>query len=705
MNILLADDSVPAQNMGKKILVDAGYSVVTVNNGLEALRRIADSVPDIAILDIFMPGYTGLEICKRLRSSAATAAIPVILTVGKLEPYRPEDGEQVQSNAVIVKPFAAAELISAVRSLIGGPTAEAVASPPQAAAVDPLHESPLGSGSPLAAAPTPQPHLGPFSEAPLEEPDEPLFASAASGSGAAGQAPGVPASEPHGFGASLAFDPDAKRTPFSASAFEPPPAAAENGVPESSEFNLPPEPFYLASHPEVVTYGEPSLPAPPAHEAMQEEATQQEATSETGEPPEHIAAGFTPQDAAAAEASHETQFPSDDLPPEQLSPEEEARRDAFEALFNSPEPLPLDNVPTPSADRDAFAPPEAAEPPQEHASGAVPQHGFASLDRPQYFSAPQPESNLLEPAPVEEMQPVSEPPSAIAASDLLDGQPMSGLLDHALAPIEQPEPATEWKPQEAISPSAVDSAPFEPPIHPYQPVPYQPTPHQPIEDVPQQAVDAPASWLTASSEAAPAPEPAPFPAPPGFAEAPPETPAAFETPAPAEVLPAAPWHPVDAWQSLAEAVPPAVQPDAPHSEPFESVPSEAWQPAPVEVPQPAPEPSPSPELSHPEAGLSLTDTAPAYLEAAPENLESVPVEAVPLEAPSVHPESTTVPEPTEPEPHQLHSEPQTEEIFSPPGLSSRLTEAERIHQAIELVFDRFKPLLVAAIVRELARHD
>jgi CheY-like chemotaxis protein len=105
LHVLLADDSVPAQNMGKKILVDAGYDVLTVSNGLEALRKIAENAPDIAILDIFMPGYTGLEICERLRASAATAALPVILTVGKLEPYRPEDGEHVHSNAVIGNQF------------------------------------------------------------------------------------------------------------------------------------------------------------------------------------------------------------------------------------------------------------------------------------------------------------------------------------------------------------------------------------------------------------------------------------------------------------------------------------------------------------------------------------------------------------------------------------------------------------------------
>ena len=154
--VLLADDSVPAQNMGKKILIDAGYDVLTVSNGLEALRKIADTMPDIAILDIFMPGYTGLEICERLRSKAATAELPVILTVGKLEPYRPEDGEQVRSNAVIVKPFAAAELIAAVRSLIGVKRAEVVYSaeePPPAHIAAPIQEDfAVTDEKPLSAA-------------------------------------------------------------------------------------------------------------------------------------------------------------------------------------------------------------------------------------------------------------------------------------------------------------------------------------------------------------------------------------------------------------------------------------------------------------------------------------------------------------------------------------------------------------------------
>ena len=65
LKILLADDSMTAQNMGKKILTEAGYDIVAVSNGAAALKKIAELKPDIAILDVFMPGYTGHEGCER----------------------------------------------------------------------------------------------------------------------------------------------------------------------------------------------------------------------------------------------------------------------------------------------------------------------------------------------------------------------------------------------------------------------------------------------------------------------------------------------------------------------------------------------------------------------------------------------------------------------------------------------------------------
>ncbi|MBZ5613005.1 MAG: response regulator [Acidobacteriia bacterium] len=115
--ILLADDSVTAQNMGRKILADAGYDVVTVNNGSAALKRITELKPDLIVLDVYMPGYSGLEVCQRLKDSSETSHIPVLLTVGKLEPFKPEEARRVKADAHIVKPFEASELLTAIMRL------------------------------------------------------------------------------------------------------------------------------------------------------------------------------------------------------------------------------------------------------------------------------------------------------------------------------------------------------------------------------------------------------------------------------------------------------------------------------------------------------------------------------------------------------------------------------------------------------------
>ncbi len=103
--------------MGRKILADAGYDVVTVNNGSAALKRIAESKPDLIILDVYMPGYSGLEVCQRLKDSSETAHIPVLLSVGKLEPFKPQEARRVRADAHIVKPFEASELLAALGHL------------------------------------------------------------------------------------------------------------------------------------------------------------------------------------------------------------------------------------------------------------------------------------------------------------------------------------------------------------------------------------------------------------------------------------------------------------------------------------------------------------------------------------------------------------------------------------------------------------
>src|SRR5437588_11092546 len=86
LKILLADDSMTAQKMGKEILTGAGYEVTAVSNGAAAAKKLAESYA-VIILDINMPGYTGFELCEKIRANMASAKTPVLLTIGKMEPY------------------------------------------------------------------------------------------------------------------------------------------------------------------------------------------------------------------------------------------------------------------------------------------------------------------------------------------------------------------------------------------------------------------------------------------------------------------------------------------------------------------------------------------------------------------------------------------------------------------------------------------
>lgn len=128
LKILLADDSMTAQKMGKEILIGAGYEVIAVSNGAAAAKKLAEK-PDICVLDIIMPGYTGIEVCEKIRASIETAKMPVLLTVGKMEHFEQKDVQRVAADGVIVKPFEATDLLATIQKF-----AERLAAPAKAAA-------------------------------------------------------------------------------------------------------------------------------------------------------------------------------------------------------------------------------------------------------------------------------------------------------------------------------------------------------------------------------------------------------------------------------------------------------------------------------------------------------------------------------------------------------------------------------------------
>lgn len=117
-------------------LESEGYLVERVERGDEAELRIAESEPDLVILDWMLPGVSGLEICRRLRASDKTSALPVIMLTARGEETERVRGLSVGADDYVVKPFSVPELMARVRSLLRRTKPERVASKLSAGDID-----------------------------------------------------------------------------------------------------------------------------------------------------------------------------------------------------------------------------------------------------------------------------------------------------------------------------------------------------------------------------------------------------------------------------------------------------------------------------------------------------------------------------------------------------------------------------------------
>jgi twitching motility two-component system response regulator PilH len=118
-SILLADDNPHAQRMGSQILSQEGHTVITVSDGDEAMRHLELNVPDLVMVDTRMPGPSGFEICKYIKSQPKFGAVKVVLLAGPLEPFDTAEAESAGPDGVLHKPLDAYTLIDTVNSLLG----------------------------------------------------------------------------------------------------------------------------------------------------------------------------------------------------------------------------------------------------------------------------------------------------------------------------------------------------------------------------------------------------------------------------------------------------------------------------------------------------------------------------------------------------------------------------------------------------------
>ena len=116
--ILVVDDQPQNRELLEAYLVAAGYKVRLATNGREALQAVAESRPDVVLLDILMPEIDGYEVCRRLKADPETAFIPVVILTALQDVEHRLKGIDTGADEFLTKPFNHVELFTRVRSLL-----------------------------------------------------------------------------------------------------------------------------------------------------------------------------------------------------------------------------------------------------------------------------------------------------------------------------------------------------------------------------------------------------------------------------------------------------------------------------------------------------------------------------------------------------------------------------------------------------------
>jgi DNA-binding response OmpR family regulator len=118
---LVADDDADVAKVVATNLRSDGFTVDVVNNGWEAQARALRTMPDVIVLDVTMPGRSGLEVLAALRARRETRLIPVVLLTARASDSEIWEGWKAGAASYVTKPFEVDVLLHSVHSLLDPP--------------------------------------------------------------------------------------------------------------------------------------------------------------------------------------------------------------------------------------------------------------------------------------------------------------------------------------------------------------------------------------------------------------------------------------------------------------------------------------------------------------------------------------------------------------------------------------------------------
>jgi two-component system, OmpR family, alkaline phosphatase synthesis response regulator PhoP len=118
VNILVAEDDRDIAELIAHYVQRSGWTAHTVVSGDEALASARRQPFDLIILDVMLPGMSGLEVCRVLRANSATAEIPIIMVTARAEETDRIIGLDIGADDYLAKPFSPNELVARIRALM-----------------------------------------------------------------------------------------------------------------------------------------------------------------------------------------------------------------------------------------------------------------------------------------------------------------------------------------------------------------------------------------------------------------------------------------------------------------------------------------------------------------------------------------------------------------------------------------------------------
>jgi DNA-binding response OmpR family regulator len=116
--VLVADDDADIRDLVAFKLEQAGFEVTAVEDGHTALEQARSRHPTLAVLDVSMPGLSGIDVCRMLRADPATAGMLIIMLTARVQEQDIEGGFSAGADDYVTKPFSPRELVSRIQALL-----------------------------------------------------------------------------------------------------------------------------------------------------------------------------------------------------------------------------------------------------------------------------------------------------------------------------------------------------------------------------------------------------------------------------------------------------------------------------------------------------------------------------------------------------------------------------------------------------------